>query len=976
MNQRKRTFLALLVIFSLLVVGGCDILDGGEESGYTIETSVDEGGEIILTPEQEEYKEGASITVEAVPEPGYEFTGWGGALEEDAPNPYEDFVVQEDSTIVAEFTMTADTEVETVAELQETEPEDGMKVLVNGYREADDGGGGIFVFDSDNDEDSDQGMIFDSDVLDQGKWVRQLEENVIDVQWYGMESGKEECQADRLIAAMEYFFDREKEGTVYIPEGTYNVSQELSFYEGVSLEGAGIDNSVIKNIGSGYTPNALITETRHHSEDRNLGMEMTELTVDVNMYDLEEWIGAIWIEDYFKDLTIEKVRLTNSGGNIIRLARESVITDSIIDNLDGRALSTGWEEKPDLRFRDNEITNNQIIRTKEAPTEPGINLSRAENNLVKGNEVINENPPGDSYGGIRIPNLSNNNTVEDNFIKNFSRGIWILSGSQNNEVRNNTIVDSWIVSVFLNSSHEENIQTSGNIIEKNIIDQKNPELVNAGPPALIHVNEDHEKTVVDNVIRENEIRVTESYKNEFLESIEDRYENDALKDELVWLSNGAQEEGVNEVTDNVVEVEEDPFFIEIENVSQDQVYEDPVQPEVKVVDDQGNEVEDVTINMELNDEEYDGSKIDVNGGHYLTVEATVDQKTRYSDIYFELDLFSINIDGVEDGQVYQEPVTPEVNVARKGEEDVEFTEKLWLTKDDGERKEYDGEQLSDYAEYFLEVEVFQDDNEVKSEELNFEIERAEDLAIEFDGVEDKEEYNDSVTPEITIYDKETNEEVDDADIEAQLNGADFESGTPVEEMGPYVLEVEAVSGDKYGTGNLEFKIVEEEVTIYDWFMEEPDNYWDAGWTWDWEDKKTENIVHNEDPDYVKNGLSSMEIVRDGWVSDVRFTDSHKNWPDEWSEYDELSFWVYVHDPETLNTDYALVVAFDDDQDSPEEVFPASEFEAGWNKVEIDLQNIGEEDSTPGDVGFIEVILRDEHPDELNWYMDMVSLWKY
>lgn len=433
--------------------------------------------------------------------------------------------------------------VATISQLIElSNPKDGEKVYVQGYWEADDGGGGIFTYSANNTKPADGGMII-APANKRGRWLRVVsEDEPLNIRWYGARSGVDECQGVYLKAAIDYFFKQKKTGTVLIPEGLFSIGTSLGFYEGVSLIGEGIDVSVIKNISSGYRYNSFFNHTSHYSPERYLRMSMSDLTIDVNMYNLGTWIGAIWVEDYFRELTIERVRFTNSGGNIIRLMKSSVIADSIWDNMDGRALSTGWENKPDLRFRDNVIRNNMFIRTAAAPQGPGINLSRAESNIVIGNQVININRPDDSYGGIRVPNGSDNNLIEGNIVKNFPRGIWVMSGSQNNVVRENTVIDSWIVSIFINASHEDKRSTSGNVIANNIIIQENPLI---GSADLIRLHEDFSKTIFDNVVEGNEVRITSSYYNAYKRG-------KSLVDDIVYLTNGAEIPGRNLVRDNVL----------------------------------------------------------------------------------------------------------------------------------------------------------------------------------------------------------------------------------------------------------------------------------------------------------------------------------------------------------------------------------------------------------------------------------------
>lgn len=418
--------------------------------------------------------------------------------------------------------------------------ETGDLIYVHGYWEADDGGGGLFEYSANSILVSDDGMVITPSNR-VGRWLRVVSNNEpVNIRWFGARSDVEQCQGPYIQAAIDYFFKQKKVGTVLIPAGTFNNSYRLGFYEGVSIVGEGIDVSVIKYIGTNSNHNSLFNRTYHYSKERYLRITVSDLTFDVNMYNLGRWIGAIWIEDVFRELTMERVKFDNSGGNIIRLMKNSVIADCIWDDMDGRCLSTGWESKPDLRFRDNIIRDNIFIRTAEKPTDPGINLSRAENNIVTGNQVINVHPAADTYGGIRIPNSSDNNLIQGNTVKNFFRGIWILSGSQNNQVRDNTIIDSWSAALFINNSHEDNRPSSGNTMANNIIIQENPAITKAD---LIRVQEDHANMNFDNLIEGNEVRITSRYYNTYKSG-------KTLADGIVWLTGGAERAGKNTVRNN------------------------------------------------------------------------------------------------------------------------------------------------------------------------------------------------------------------------------------------------------------------------------------------------------------------------------------------------------------------------------------------------------------------------------------------
>ncbi len=69
-------------------------------------------GQISLSPDQIEYETGSNVTVNAIPDSGYEFQSWGGDLS-GSDNP--SFIIMDmDKTITATFILTADTEAPTV----------------------------------------------------------------------------------------------------------------------------------------------------------------------------------------------------------------------------------------------------------------------------------------------------------------------------------------------------------------------------------------------------------------------------------------------------------------------------------------------------------------------------------------------------------------------------------------------------------------------------------------------------------------------------------------------------------------------------------------------------------------------------------------------------------------------------------------------------------------------------------------------
>jgi parallel beta-helix repeat protein len=100
-----------------------------------------------------------------------------------------------------------------------------------------------------------------------------------------------------------------------------------------------------------------------------------------------------------------------------------------------------------------------------------VNLSGHTNCYVAFNHITSPKPIDSGYAGIRLPNGATGNLIENNVIENHGRGLFILSSSEGNRLRNNTVRNTTYQGVL--------IQSSGNVLEGNTI-------VDAGDEA-IHV---------------------------------------------------------------------------------------------------------------------------------------------------------------------------------------------------------------------------------------------------------------------------------------------------------------------------------------------------------------------------------------------------------------------------------------------------------------------------------------------------------
>jgi len=97
------------------------------------------------------------------------------------------------------------------------------------------------------------------------------------------------------------------------------------------------------------------------------------------------------------------------------------------------------------------ITNNTIRNTELG----GLNLSGHKYSVVANNILVKDElvEGVKGYGGIRLPNGAQFNTVTGNVIRNFPRGIFVLSGSQHNTIVGNVVDGAEHQGVLVQSDH-------------------------------------------------------------------------------------------------------------------------------------------------------------------------------------------------------------------------------------------------------------------------------------------------------------------------------------------------------------------------------------------------------------------------------------------------------------------------------------------------------------------------------------------
>ncbi len=292
--------------------------------------------------------------------------------------------------------------------------------------------------------------------------------NEVNARDFGATPGVRSDQSAALHAAMKHFYDKGQKGTVYLPAGTYYVDQGVRLHAGVNLVGDGTGRTIIKKMGN--VTSYVLANPVLRSGSNELGATVSKLTIDADRtaraaQGLSQ-VGGILMDVDVRNLTLSNIEVRDTTiGALLRRTKDSAIIDSSFDRTTGHAIATGHESYPVGEFRNVRIANNRITNSSGGS---GINLSRAAYTTVTGNQIINSVQQSDTYGGIRIPNGGEYNVVTNNRIVNYPRGIFVLTGAHNNRIEGNTIVDSRIHGIL--------VESNNNTFKNNIIQQLNTSL--------------------------------------------------------------------------------------------------------------------------------------------------------------------------------------------------------------------------------------------------------------------------------------------------------------------------------------------------------------------------------------------------------------------------------------------------------------------------------------------------------------------
>lgn len=272
-------------------------------------------------------------------------------------------------------------------------------------------------------------------------------------------------QGDNINTLIDKVSQSTTYNTIYFPEGTYlcerkvpdSATEEtlppMKLKSGVNIIGDGQGKTILeRDDGTEYMfksrdiiENIVIANLTLRTSTHR-GIEVHNAT-NIKFFHVE-FDGAQVTFRASKDLHFEGNHFKNSLG---KAGYASGAVDRDLRREGGCQFVT---------IKHNDITNS---------TQGGLNLSVHYNSHVAYNKITSENVINSGYAGIRLPNNSEYNIVEYNYIKNYGRGLFVLSKSKYNTLRYNLIDTT--------NSQGILIQSSDNVIEGNVIKDAGEEAI-------------------------------------------------------------------------------------------------------------------------------------------------------------------------------------------------------------------------------------------------------------------------------------------------------------------------------------------------------------------------------------------------------------------------------------------------------------------------------------------------------------------
>ncbi len=183
----------------------------------------------------------------------------------------------------------------------------GRPCVTLGYYEKDDGGGAVYIIRSKKESDVDDGgsIIF----LDNGNVAELIIDKAVNVKQFGAKGNGETDDTTTLKATLQYAYTNALK--VYLPKGTYCISEPLHLYQNQTLYGDLADNTTIKSTAPATENNAIIVLDRTDDYKFNYGEDyhinnITLVSVNNIPYGIYASKAAPYLD--FAHLVISKVK--------------------------------------------------------------------------------------------------------------------------------------------------------------------------------------------------------------------------------------------------------------------------------------------------------------------------------------------------------------------------------------------------------------------------------------------------------------------------------------------------------------------------------------------------------------------------------------------------------------------------------------------------------------------------------------------
>lgn len=245
-----------------------------------------------------------------------------------------------------------------IASLKLIEGRSNQRIFILGYYTAGDGGGGQFYWDTTSTDTDNGGTIIKATGVTTGRWKR-IYSGWVNTTWFGSSITLAD-NSPSINAAITYVAIAG--GTVYIPEGTFDVDElgasiAISLLSGVYLRGAGMGATILKNVGNSHVINT----------DTVVDCGIIDITLDGDKDDAGNTSATHCLRGAGVDgLTLNRVEFKNAPyygiglqtGTIERIKADSIyIHDTNADGLD---------------IKDNNLDNNDIVFNNVKASNCGI----------------------------------------------------------------------------------------------------------------------------------------------------------------------------------------------------------------------------------------------------------------------------------------------------------------------------------------------------------------------------------------------------------------------------------------------------------------------------------------------------------------------------------------------------------------------------------------------------------------------------